>query len=146
MLSRATWKLTTLVIRLLQAVLSFVALAVFIHLLTMPFSNTPRTELIVLLVVTILTLLQTLSASIFTFLSREALWVAGIDLLCICGSVTSVVMSRGVAERYGCKWQVENTGSSSPGGIMERRGEGGMEQCIHLKGVFGIGIVQRYVL
>lgn len=67
--------------------------------------------------------------------------------MCICGAVTTAVMARGISQKYGCgtAW-LPQSGGMGIGDMIERRVETGRNECTHLRGVFGIAIVQRYVV
>ena len=86
-----------------------------------------------------------------TIFSREALYIAILDMVCVCGFVTAAVMARGIAEVYKCERWMGGDGEVEE--VMMKRAEealvvegigrrSGGVTCGLLKAVFGIAVVQ----
>jgi nucleoside recognition membrane protein YjiH len=85
-----------------------------------------------------------LAAAVLTYLCLEKIWLALLDLVCICGFVVTAVMIRGITAEYSCnEWLSRNEGKNDDGMNMLRARDGHERgECLGLRGVFGIAIVQ----
>jgi hypothetical protein len=82
-----------------------------------------------------------LAAAVLTYLCLERIWMALLDLVCICGFVVTAVMTRGITAEYSCIQWLSSANDMDVMGMRRRDGHERSE-CAGLRGVFGISIVQ----
>ena len=99
--------------------------------------------------------MQTVAGAVFTLLGRERLWLAALDLVCVCGFVTAAVMDRALTDRYRCHaWLTRDGGNHNASSLIARAAAAETEaesgfgpetaECVPLRGLFGIAISQWF--
>ncbi|KAI5776371.1 hypothetical protein EDC01DRAFT_780618 [Geopyxis carbonaria] len=138
---------TTLAVRGLQFVFSTTISAIFISLVSSPTapSTNLKPELGVLLAFTLLTAITSISTSILTLLALERMWFAALDVVGICGYVTTAVLLRGITTEYGCRqWLAaphSESGNTAAPMRLAKRAQEERGECGQLRGVFGLSII-----